>query len=252
MPGLPIERPQKIIAVGMNYRDHAAEAGNEVPEKPVVFAKWPNSLVGPGEPIVIPSWVEEVDYEAELGVVIGQRARGVTPDEALRFVAGYVCVNDVSSRKLQFEDGQWSRAKSIDTFTPVGPRLAPASEISDPQALHIRCLVNGRALQDSSTHEMVFGVAELISFISTGITLEPGDLIATGTPAGVGFTREPPVFLGDGDEVTVEIEGIGALTNPVRKEARDGVRPDSEDDGEGRRGGERRRGIPGLGRGVSR
>jgi 2,4-didehydro-3-deoxy-L-rhamnonate hydrolase len=250
MPKLPIKRPQKIICVGMNYRDHAAEAGNEVPDKPVLFAKWPNSLVGPGDPIVIPSWVEEVDYEAELGVVIGGRARGVSRDEALSIVAGYVCVNDVSSRKLQFEDGQWSRAKSLDTFTPVGPRLAPADEIADPQQLRIRCVVNGKTLQDSSTSEMVFGVAELISFISAGITLEPGDLIATGTPAGVGFTREPPVFLRDGDEVTVEIEGVGALTNPVRDEV--GVRPGGGDDGERGRGGQRRRGIPGVGPGVTR
>jgi 2-keto-4-pentenoate hydratase/2-oxohepta-3-ene-1,7-dioic acid hydratase in catechol pathway len=250
--GLPIDRPQKIIAVGMNYRDHAAEAGNVVPEQPVVFAKWPNSLVGPGEPIVIPSWVDEVDYEAELGVVIGERARRLSSDDALDVVAGYVCVNDVSSRKLQFEDGQWTRSKSLDTFTPVGPRLAPRDEIPDPQRLRIRCSVNGRTLQDSSTSQMVFGVAELVAFISEGITLEPGDLIATGTPAGVGFTREPPIFLGDGDEVTVEIEGVGVLSNPVRKEARDGVRPDGEDDGEGRGGGERRRGIPGVGPGVSR
>jgi 2,4-didehydro-3-deoxy-L-rhamnonate hydrolase len=216
---LPFDPPEKIICVGMNYRDHAAEAGLEVPDNPVLFAKWPNSLVGPGEPIVIPAWVEEVDYEAELGVVIGKRARRVSPEGAFEAVAGYVCVNDVSSRKLQFEDGQWTRAKSLDTFTPVGPRLVPAGEVSDPQQLRIRCLVNGEVLQDSSTAEMVFGVAELVSFISRGITLAPGDLIATGTPAGVGFTRDPPVFLRPGDEVTVEIEGIGALTNPVRENA---------------------------------
>jgi 2,4-didehydro-3-deoxy-L-rhamnonate hydrolase len=215
MPALPIDVPQKIIAVGMNYRDHAAESGLEVPQNPMVFAKWPNSLIGPGDPIVIPPWVPEVDYEAELGVVIGERATGVSADEALHVVAGYVCVNDVSSRKLQFEDKQWTRAKSFDTFTPVGPALTPAAEIADPQNLRIRCLVNGEALQDSSTAEMVFGVAELIAYLSNGITLEPGDLIATGTPAGVGFTRTPPVFLRPGDEVTVEIEGIGALTNRV-------------------------------------
>jgi 2-keto-4-pentenoate hydratase/2-oxohepta-3-ene-1,7-dioic acid hydratase in catechol pathway len=213
---LPIERPGKIVCVGMNYRDHAAESGMEVPARPVLFAKWPNSLVGAGEAIVLPPGFDQVDYEAELGVVIGTRARGLRADEALRAVAGYVCVNDVSARDLQFADGQWTRSKSLDTFCPVGPRLAPATEVRDPQRLGIRCLVNGEALQDSSTAEMVFSVAELVAFISEGITLEPGDLIATGTPAGVGFTREPPIFLRPGDEVTVEIDGIGVLTNPVR------------------------------------
>jgi 2-keto-4-pentenoate hydratase/2-oxohepta-3-ene-1,7-dioic acid hydratase in catechol pathway len=213
---LPIERPGKIVCVGMNYRDHAAESGMEVPARPVLFAKWPNSLVGAGEAIVLPPGFDQVDYEAELGVVIGTRARGLRADEALGAVAGYVCVNDVSARDLQFADGQWTRSKSLDTFCPVGPRLAPATEVRDPQRLGIRCLVNGEALQDSSTAEMVFSVAELVAFISEGITLEPGDLIATGTPAGVGFTREPPIFLRPGDEVTVEIDGIGVLTNPVR------------------------------------
>ena len=213
---LPIDRPGKIICVGMNYRDHAAESGLEVPERPMLFAKWPNSLIGPGDPIVIPRGIEEVDYEAELGVVIGRRVRDVAASDALDAVAGYVCLNDVSSRREQFADGQWTRAKSFDTFTPVGPRLVPAGEIDDPQRLAIRCSVNGRTLQDSSTAEMVFSVAELVAYASEGITLEPGDLLATGTPFGVGFTREPPVFLGDGDEVTVEIEGLGKLTNPVR------------------------------------
>jgi len=216
---LPIDRPSKIVCVGMNYRDHAAEAGLAAPERPIPFARWPNALIGPGETIVIPSWVEEVDYEAELGVVIGRRARAVSRDDALDAVAGYLCLNDVSSRKLQFEDGQWTRAKTFDTFCPVGPRLVPASEIPDPQSLGIRCSVNGDVLQDSTTAEMVFGVAEIVAFVSEAITLEPGDVIATGTPVGVGYTREPPVFLTDGDEVTVEIDGIGALKNPVRKEA---------------------------------
>jgi 2,4-diketo-3-deoxy-L-fuconate hydrolase len=215
---LPIERPGKIVCVGMNYRDHAAESGLDVPARPVLFAKWPNGLIGPGEPIVLPPGCDEVDYEAELGVVIGARARGLEAGEALGAVAGYVCVNDVSARDLQFQDGQWTRAKSLDTFCPVGPRLATTDEVPDPQRLRIRCLVNGEALQDSSTEHMVFSVAELVAFISEAITLEPGDLIATGTPAGVGFTREPPIFLRPGDEVTVEIEGIGALTNPVRRE----------------------------------
>jgi 2-keto-4-pentenoate hydratase/2-oxohepta-3-ene-1,7-dioic acid hydratase in catechol pathway len=215
---LPIERPGKIVCVGMNYRDHAAESGLEVPSRPVLFAKWPNGLIGPGEPIVLPAGCDQVDYEAELGVVIGARARRLAPAQALEAIAGYVCVNDVSARDLQFEDGQWTRAKSLDTFCPVGPRLVGTDEVPDPQRLRIRCLVNGEALQDSSTEHMVFSVAELVAFISETITLEPGDLIATGTPAGVGFTRKPPIFLRPGDEVTVDIEGIGVLTNPVARE----------------------------------
>jgi 2-keto-4-pentenoate hydratase/2-oxohepta-3-ene-1,7-dioic acid hydratase in catechol pathway len=206
----------KIVCVGMNYRDHAAEAGLDVPERPVLFAKWPNALIGPGDPIVVPAFTSEVDYEAELGVVIGRRVRDVDAGEALDAVAGYVCVNDVSARDVQFSDGQWTRAKSFDTFCPVGPRLVPAEEVPDPQALRIRCLVNGEVMQDSSTAQMVFGVAEIVAHASRGMTLEPGDLIATGTPAGVGFTRRPPIFLRPGDEVTVEIEGVGTLTNPVR------------------------------------
>ena len=212
---LPIDCPGKIVCVGMNYRDHAAEAGLDVPEQPVLFAKWNNSLAGPGEPIVIPAGVDRVDYEAELGVVIGRPTRDIGPEDALDAVAGYVCVNDVSARGLQFLDGQWTRAKSLDTFCPVGPRLVPAAEIPDPQTLALRCSVNGTMLQDSSTAQMVFTVADIVSFVSDWITLEPGDLIATGTPAGVGFTREPPVYLQPGDTVTVEIEAIGALTNPV-------------------------------------
>ncbi|MDQ3162405.1 MAG: fumarylacetoacetate hydrolase family protein [Actinomycetota bacterium] len=213
--GLPIERPGKIVCVGMNYRDHAAEAGMEVPEQPVLFAKWPNGLIGPGEAIVLPPDPSQVDYEAELGVVIGLRARGLRTEDALDAVAGYVCVNDVSARDLQFADGQWTRGKSLDTFCPVGPRLVPAAEVPDPQRLGIRCRVNGELLQDSSTAQMVFSVAEIVAFVSTWLTLEPGDLIATGTPAGVGFTREPPVYLRPGDEVTVEIDGLGALVNHV-------------------------------------
>ena len=212
---LPIERPQKIICVGLNYRDHAEEQGGDLPERPLLFAKWPNTLIGPGDPIVLPSISAKVDYEAELGVVIGSRARGVSVENALEAVAGYICVNDVSGRDLQFSDGQWVRGKSLDTFCPVGPALVPASEIPDPQALGIRAILNGEVMQDSTTANMVFGVAEIIAFISQAITLEPGDLIATGTPAGVGVFRDPQVLLKPGDEITIEIDGIGALTNPV-------------------------------------
>ncbi len=212
---LPIERPGKIICVGLNYRDHAEEQGTPLPEAPLLFAKWQNALIGPGEPIVIPPIVTKCDYEAELGVVIGTRIRDVSAENALEAVAGYVCVNDVSARDLQFSDGQWTRGKSPDTFCPVGPALVGRDEISDPQALAIRAILNGEAVQDSNTANMVFGVAEIIEYVTRTITLEPGDLIATGTPAGVGAFRKPPLFMQPGDEITIEIEGLGSLTNPV-------------------------------------
>jgi 2-keto-4-pentenoate hydratase/2-oxohepta-3-ene-1,7-dioic acid hydratase in catechol pathway len=210
--------PSKVICVGLNYRDHAEEQGIELPTAPLLFAKWPNALIGPGEPIVIPRVSDQVDYEAELGVVIGERARGLSEENALEAVGGYLCLNDVSARDLQFSDGQWTRGKSPDTFCPVGPQLVPAAEVKDPQALGIRCFLNGDAMQDSTTANMIFTVAEIIAYASATMTLEPGDLIATGTPAGVGFFRDPPVLLKDGDEVTIEIDGLGALTNPVRNE----------------------------------
>jgi 2-keto-4-pentenoate hydratase/2-oxohepta-3-ene-1,7-dioic acid hydratase in catechol pathway len=216
---LPIERPSKIVCVGLNYRDHAEEQGAELPKAPLLFAKWPSSLVGPGEAIVLPRTSTRVDYEAELGVVIGERVKGVSEDNALEAVLGYLCLNDVSARDFQFGDGQWTRGKSPDTFCPVGPRLVPRDEVPDPQALGIRCLLNGEVMQDSTTANMIFSVAEVIAYASAASTLEPGDLIATGTPAGVGVFRKPPRLLQDGDEVTVEIEGIGALTNPVRAES---------------------------------
>ena len=212
---LPIERPQKIVCVGLNYSDHAEEQGVALPERPILFAKWPNTLIGPGEPIVAPAISRKVDYEAELGVVIGARTKGISVENALEAVAGYICVNDVSARDLQFADGQWVRGKSPDTFCPIGPHLVPKSQVTDPQALRIRAILNGETMQDSTTANMVFGVAEIISFVSQAITLEPGDLIATGTPAGVGAFRDPPVFMQPGDEITIEIEGIGKLTNPV-------------------------------------
>src|SRR4051794_4539666 len=214
---LPIGRPGKIICVGLNYRDHAEEQGTDLPKAPLLFAKWGNTLIGDGEPIVIPPEVTEADYEAELGVVIGRRTSRVPESQALDAVRGYICVNDVSARDLQFADGQWSRGKSVDTFCPIGPRLVPRDEVDDPQALGIRCIVNGTTLQDSSTANMIFSVAEIIAYVSRTTTLEPGDLIATGTPAGVGVFREPKVLLDDGDEVTVEIDGLGSLTNPVKR-----------------------------------
>ena len=215
---LSITRPGKIVCVGLNYHDHAEEGGQDLPKAPLLFAKWPNTLIGHGEPIVLPQESSQVDYEAELGVVIGATAKHVSERDALDIVQGYICVNDVSARDLQFGDGQWTRGKSPDTFCPVGPRLVPRDEIGDPQALAIRCIVNGETLQDSSTSQMIFSVAEIIAYVTRVITLEPGDLIATGTPAGVGVFRDPQVLLQDGDEVSVEIEGLGTLTNPVQKE----------------------------------
>src|SRR5437870_5216319 len=209
-----IETPQKIVCVGLNYRDHAEEQGVELPARPLLFAKWPNTLIASGEPIRKPSISKNVDYEAELGVVIDREARGVAVNDALDFVRGYVVANDVSARDIQFSDGQWVRGKSFDTFLPVG-ELVPAGEVPDPQALPIRAILNGRTMQDSNTANQIFGVAEVVSFVSQAITLEPGDLIITGTPAGVGAFRKPPVWLQPGDEITIEIDGIGSITNPV-------------------------------------
>jgi 2-keto-4-pentenoate hydratase/2-oxohepta-3-ene-1,7-dioic acid hydratase in catechol pathway len=215
---LSITRPGKIVCVGLNYRDHAEEGGLDLPTAPLLFAKWPNTLIGDGEPIVVPPETTQVDYEAELGVVIGSTARRVSEAAALDHVEGYICLNDVTARDLQFGDGQWTRGKSLDTFCPVGPRLVPREEIEDPQTLAIRCILNGETMQDSSTDQMIFSVAEIIAYVSQIITLEAGDLIATGTPAGVGVFRDPKVLLKDGDEVSIEIEDLGTLTNPVEKE----------------------------------
>jgi 2-keto-4-pentenoate hydratase/2-oxohepta-3-ene-1,7-dioic acid hydratase in catechol pathway len=211
---IPIERPGKIVCVGLNYRDHAEEQGVDLPAAPLFFAKYTTSLIGPGDAIVIPPTVTKCDYEAELGVVIGRTVKAVSKENALEAVAGYVVANDVSARDLQFADGQWTRGKSPDTFCPVGP-LVPAADVPDPHALPIRALVNGDVLQDSSTANMIFGIDEVISYASQTSTLEAGDLILTGTPAGVGVFRDPQRLLQPGDLVTIEIEGLGELTNPV-------------------------------------
>jgi 2-keto-4-pentenoate hydratase/2-oxohepta-3-ene-1,7-dioic acid hydratase in catechol pathway len=212
---LPIDRPGKIICVGLNYRDHAEEQGVDLPEEPLLFAKWGTALIGPGEPIVIPPLVTQCDYEAELGVVIGSRVKGVSKENALEAVRGYICANDVSARNLQFSDGQWTRGKSPDTFCPVGPALVPAVDVPDPHDLWIRATVSGEVLQDSSTSNLIFGVDDVISHASQTMTLEPGDLILTGTPAGVGVFRDPQRLLQPGDEVTIEIDGLASLTNFV-------------------------------------
>jgi 2-keto-4-pentenoate hydratase/2-oxohepta-3-ene-1,7-dioic acid hydratase in catechol pathway len=215
----PLARPGKIVAIGLNYEDHAAETGAEIPDKPVVFAKYPNTIIGPGAPIRIPPIAEQIDYEAELAVVIGRRARNVPESEALEYVFGYTNSNDVSARDLQFsEGGQWTRSKSIDTFLPLGPYVATRDEIPDPQDLYIRAILNGEVVQDGTTSRMIFPVSELVAFLSQGMTLEPGDIIITGTPPGVGMARDPQLWMKPGDEVSIEIEGLGTLTNPIEAE----------------------------------
>jgi 2,4-diketo-3-deoxy-L-fuconate hydrolase len=211
---IPIERPGKIVCVGLNYRDHAEEQGVEIPREPLLFAKWPTSIIGPGDPIVIPPMVTKADFEAELGVVMGARVKRISKESAFDAVRGYLCANDVSARDLQFGDGQWTRGKSVDTFCPVGP-LVPRDDVPDPHDLRIRTIVSGDVLQDSTTANLVFGVDEVIAYASQTTTLEPGDLILTGTPAGVGVFRDPQRLLRPGDEVTIEIERLGSLTNPV-------------------------------------
>ncbi|MBI2243609.1 MAG: fumarylacetoacetate hydrolase family protein [Nocardioides sp.] len=211
----PIPRPGKVVCVGLNYRDHALETGKPIPTEPVLFAKFANSVVGDGATVAIPPATEEVDWEAELGVVIGRTARRVSVDEALSHVAGYVVMNDLSARDLQRRGGQWTRGKAIDGFLPMGPYLVTSDDVPDPQALAIRCRVNGEVVQDSSTSQMVFGVAELVSTISQTLTLDPGDCIATGTPPGVGMAMKPPRYLVPGDVVTVEIDRLGELTTTM-------------------------------------
>jgi 2-keto-4-pentenoate hydratase/2-oxohepta-3-ene-1,7-dioic acid hydratase in catechol pathway len=216
----PLANPSKILAVGLNYADHARESGVAAPEAPVFFAKLPNTLTGPGEPIVFRSADStQVDYEAELAVVIGRRARDVPVADALDVVLGYTAANDVSARDAQFTDGQWIRGKSFDTFCPLGPQIVTVDEIGDVQTLRIVCRLNGKTLQDGTTKEMIHGVAAIVSYASRFLTLEPGDLLLTGTPPGVGFARTPAVFLQDGDAVEVEIQGLGVLRNHVRVRA---------------------------------
>lgn len=214
----PIQRPSKIIAAGVNYLDHCREAGIEPPKEPVLFAKFPSSIAGPGKAIEWdPALTGMVDYEAELAVVVGCRARNVAPTEALDIVFGYACANDVTARDLQARDGQWVRGKSLDTFCPLGPEIVTKDALPHPGRLDIACRVNGETMQASNTAEMIFDVPALIAFITRSFTLLPGDLILTGTPHGTGAFRQPPVLLHDGDVVEVEIEGVGLLRNPCRE-----------------------------------
>jgi 2-keto-4-pentenoate hydratase/2-oxohepta-3-ene-1,7-dioic acid hydratase in catechol pathway len=212
--GPPIPDPDKIICLGLNYRSHAEEAGFTIPTVPILFAKYRNALNGPTGPIILPDVSEEIDYEAELAVVIGRQCRNITSAQALDYVAGYMALNDVSARDLQFRTGQWLSGKTLDTFAPCGPALV-INEIDDPQSLDISTRVNGQTLQQSNTSNMIFSVAETIAYSSQLMTLEPGDIISTGTPEGVGFKRNPPIFLHHGDIVEVEVQRIGTLRNPV-------------------------------------
>jgi len=212
---LPAVYPGKILAIGRNYADHAAEGGSDLPKAPLLFNKLPNSLSAHKVPIVLPHISEQVDYEAELAVVIGSRARRVDEARAFDYVFGYSLINDVSARDLQFGDGQWTRGKSLDTFAPLGPFITTRDEVQDVQSLKIEGLLNGQVMQTSNTSKMIFKVAHLVSYLSQGITLEPGDVIATGTPDGVGIFRKPPVLLKPGDIFEVKIEKLGTLRNPV-------------------------------------
>jgi len=213
-----LTNPGKIICIGLNYRDHAAETHQSIPEVPMVFAKYNNTLVGSGEPILLPRVTQRVDYEAELAVIIGKRGRSIAEAEAMDYVAGYSIFNDISARDYQMRTSQWTIGKTFDTFGPFGPALVTADEIADPHALALRLSIDGEVLQDSNTRELIFSIPRLIAYLSSVMTLEPGDVIATGTPAGVGFTRRPPRFLRSGETVRVEIEGIGVLEKPVKDE----------------------------------
>lgn len=210
-------QPSKICAIGLNYLDHVLEGGRKPPERPVLFAKLPTSVIGPGEVICWEKALsEKVDFEAELAVVIGRVTRRVKAEDAFDHVFGYTCANDVTARDLQESDGQWVRAKSFDTFCPLGPWIVTRDELPDPHALPIRCQVNREEMQRSSTDQLIFRIPMLIEFLSRAFTLLPGDVILTGTPPGVGHYRTPPRYLGDGDVVTVAVEGIGTLTNSCR------------------------------------
>ena len=211
----PVPRPNKIICIGLNYRDHARESGAEIPKSPIVFSKFSSCAIGADEAILLPKKSEQVDYEAELAFIVGRRAKNVSKENAMDYVFGYANFNDVSARDFQFADGQWTRGKSCDTFAPFGEFIATKDEIADPNNLQIQFRLNGETLQNSNTRELIFKIPEIIEFLSASITLEPGDIVAPGTPPGVGFARKPPIFLKDGDITEVEIEGLGILRNKV-------------------------------------
>jgi|HubBroStandDraft_6_1064221.scaffolds.fasta_scaffold312381_3 2-keto-4-pentenoate hydratase/2-oxohepta-3-ene-1,7-dioic acid hydratase in catechol pathway len=211
----PVPRPPKLICVGLNYRDHAAEARQEIPKVPTIFAKFSNVVIGPGQPIVLPRNSRKPDYEAEFAFVIGTGGRHIPSYEWKQHVFGYTIINDVSARDFQMATSQWMIGKTFDTFAPMGPYLVSADEIADPHALDISLRIGGETLQHSNTRELIFKIPDLVAYLSSVVTLEPGDVVATGTPAGVGFARTPPRYLQPGDEVVVSIEGLGELRNPV-------------------------------------
>lgn len=211
----PIPRPPKFICVGLNYRDHAIESNMAIPKVPTIFSKFSSVVIGPGEKIVLPRESSQPDYEAEFAVVIGPGGRRIPASKAMDHVFGYTIVNDVSARDLQLATSQWLMGKTCDTFAPMGPAIVTKDEIADPHQLDISLEIHGEILQKSNTRELIFRVPELIEFISSVVTLEPGDIISTGTPSGVGFARKPPRYLKDGDECIVRVQGLGELRNPV-------------------------------------
>src|SRR5919106_2405461 len=213
----PLPRPGKLILLGLNYRDHAEETGQKIPEVPTLFAKYHNSVIGPGAAILIPRATEQIDYEAELAFVIGRRGHQIPRERALDYVAGYTIINDVSARDYQFVTSQWMVGKTFDTHCPMGPALVLKDEIPDPHTLDISLSIAGEVLQRSNTRQLIFKIPETVEYLSQVMTLEPGDVISTGTPAGVGFTRKPPRWLRPGETVRVEIAGLGVLENPVAK-----------------------------------
>jgi acylpyruvate hydrolase len=215
----PIPNPGKIMCVGINYRDHAEETKARLRDYPTIFAKYTNTVNSPGGDIVIPRVTDQVDYEAELAVVIGRRGRYISAETAFEYVAGYMPFHDVSARDFQRRTSQWTVGKSFDTFAPMGPAMVTVDEVPDPDDLNIRMRLNGEVMQNSNTRHLIFPIPALIEYVSQAMTLDPGDIIATGTPGGVGFVREPPRFLKPGDIAQVEIDGIGVLTNPVVAEA---------------------------------
>ena len=215
----PIPRPPKLICVGLNYRDHAEESKMEIPKVPTIFNKFPSVVIGPGDNIVLPKNSTQPDYEAEFAFVIGKAGRHVTREQWREYVFGYTNLNDVSARDFQMATTQWLMGKTFDTFAPMGPYLVTADEVPDPAVLDISMTINGEVLQRSNTKNLIFPVPELIAYLSSVVTLEPGDVISTGTPAGVGFARKPPRFLRQGDECVVEVKGLGQLRNPVVAES---------------------------------
>ncbi len=211
----PVTRPTKLILVGLNYRDHAEEAGMKIPEVPTFFSKYPNCVIAPGDAIKIPKVSAMIDYEGEYAFVIGRTGRDIPKARAMDYVAGYTIVNDVSCRDYQMRTGQWMIGKTFDTFAPMGPYLVTRDEIADPHNLELSLFLNGQRMQHSNTRNLIFKTEELIAFLSEVFTLEPGDVVSTGTPSGVGFARKPPVYMKPGDRVRIEIAGLGALENPV-------------------------------------